>query len=89
MSYYHPFYVLFPLSLIDLMLPCAGNEFIQCQDESTRKVLREKIIDALRSGERPGASALLSKLIHGNNPLSADDFHGVLKYCARSPDPVV
>ncbi|KAG2238238.1 hypothetical protein Bca52824_092549 [Brassica carinata] len=65
-----------------------GNEFIPCQDESTRKILQEQIVDALRSGERPGASALLSKLIHGNNPLSAHDFHGILKYCARSPDPV-
>ncbi|CAH8330313.1 unnamed protein product [Eruca vesicaria subsp. sativa] len=65
-----------------------GGDFIRCQDESTRKILQEQIVDALRSGERPGASALLSKLIHGNNPLSADDFHGILKYCARSPDPV-
>lgn len=65
-----------------------GNEFIRCQDESTRKISQEKIVDALRSGERPGASALLSKLTHGNHSLSADDFHGVLKYCARSPDPV-
>ncbi|WZZ07079.1 hypothetical protein YC2023_093000 [Brassica napus] len=65
-----------------------GNEFIRCQDESTRKVLQEQIVDALRSGERHGASALLSKLTHGNNPLSADDFHSILKYCARSPDPV-
>ncbi|KAG2249067.1 hypothetical protein Bca52824_088695 [Brassica carinata] len=47
-----------------------GNEFIPCQDESTRKILQEQI------------------LIHGNNPLSAHDFHGILKYCARSPDPV-
>ncbi|KAG2254460.1 hypothetical protein Bca52824_084596 [Brassica carinata] len=65
-----------------------GSEFIRCQDESTRKILQEQIVDALRSGERPGASALLSKLTHGNNSLTADDFHGVLKYCARSPDPV-
>ncbi|KAF8106841.1 hypothetical protein N665_0130s0015 [Sinapis alba] len=65
-----------------------GNDFIRCQYESTRKILEEQIVDALRSGERPGASALLSKLIHGNNSLSADDFHGILKYCARSPDPV-
>ncbi|KAH0920244.1 hypothetical protein HID58_027904, partial [Brassica napus] len=65
-----------------------GNEFIRCQDESTRKILQEQIVNALCSGERPGASALLSKLIHGNNPLSADDFHSILKYCARSPDPV-
>ncbi|KAJ0255927.1 Pentatricopeptide repeat-containing protein [Hirschfeldia incana] len=65
-----------------------GNEFIRCQDESARKNLQEQIVDALRSGERHGASALLLKLILGNNSLSADDFHGILKYCARSPDPV-
>lgn len=67
----------------------AGNDFIRCQDESTRKILQDQIVDALRSGERHGASALLSKLTHGNNSLSSDDFHGILKYCARSPDPVV
>lgn len=65
-----------------------GNDFIRCQDESTRKISQDQIVDALRSGERHGASALLSKLTHGNNSLSADDFHGILKYCARSPDPV-
>ncbi|CAH2067553.1 unnamed protein product [Thlaspi arvense] len=66
-----------------------GNDFIRCQDESsTRKILQVQIVDALRSGERPGASALLLKLVHGNYSLSADDFHGILKYCARSPDPV-
>ncbi|KAL1190046.1 Pentatricopeptide repeat-containing protein [Cardamine amara subsp. amara] len=66
----------------------AGNEFIRCPDESTRKILQVQIVDALRSGERPGASALLLKLLQGNYPLTADDFHDILKYCARSPDPV-
>ncbi|ESQ27501.1 hypothetical protein EUTSA_v10018138mg [Eutrema salsugineum] len=65
-----------------------GNDFIRCQDESTRKILQVQIVDALRSGERHGASALLLKLIQGNYSLSADDFHGILKYCARSPDAV-
>uniref|UniRef100_A0A1J3FWX7 Pentatricopeptide repeat-containing protein n=1 Tax=Noccaea caerulescens TaxID=107243 RepID=A0A1J3FWX7_NOCCA len=65
-----------------------GNDFIRCQDESTRKILQVQIVDALRSGERHGASSLLLKLIHGGYSLSADDFHGILKYCARSPDPV-
>jgi len=63
-----------------------GNEFIRCQDES--KILQLQIVDALRSGERQGASALLFKLIQGNYSLSADDFHDILYYCARSPDPV-
>jgi len=69
------------------MFPYAGNEFIRCQDES--KILQLQIVDALRSGERQGASALLFKLIQGNYSLSADDFHDILYYCARSPDPVV
>lgn len=71
------------------MLLYAGNDFIRCQDESTRKILQVQIVDALRSGERRGASALLLKLTQGNYSLSADDFHGILKYCARSVDPVV
>ncbi|KAG7587233.1 Pentatricopeptide repeat [Arabidopsis thaliana x Arabidopsis arenosa] len=63
-----------------------GNEFIRCQDES--KILQVQIVDALRSGERPGASALLFQFIQGNYSLSAHDFHDILYYCARSPDPV-
>lgn len=71
------------------MIPYAGNEFVRFQDESTRKSLQVQIVDALRSGERPGASALLLKFIQGNYSLSADDFHVILNHCARSPDPVV
>lgn len=71
------------------MLSYLGNEFIRSQDESTSKILQIQVVDALRSGERHGASALLLKLIQGNYSLSADDFHDILKYCARSPDPVV
>ncbi|CAA7042532.1 unnamed protein product [Microthlaspi erraticum] len=75
------------------------NEFIRCQDESsstrkifipkkTRKILQVQIVDALRSGERHGASSLLLKFVHGKYSLRAFDFHGILEYCARSPDPV-
>ncbi|VVA95475.1 unnamed protein product [Arabis nemorensis] len=65
-----------------------GNDFIRCQDESPKKILEVQIVDALCSGERPGASALLLKLIQGNNSLSVNDFHGILEYCAQIPDPV-
>lgn len=32
---------------------------------------------------------MLFKFIQGNYSLSAHDFHHILNYCARSPDPVV
>ncbi|CAN8240166.1 unnamed protein product [Cochlearia groenlandica] len=67
-----------------------GGEFIRSQDDSSakKKNLQLQIVDALRCGERHGASSLLLKLIHGSYSLSASDFYGILKYCARSPDPV-
>lgn len=48
-----------------------------------------QIVNALRSGQRDQASALLSNLGRVYDSPRAEDFVFVLDYCARSPDPLV
>lgn len=50
--------------------------------------LQVQIVNALRSGQRDQASALLSNLGRVYDSLRAEDFVFVLDYCARSPDPL-
>lgn len=59
---------------------------------STSKSLQQQIVVSLRLGDRSKASSLLSQLGHtdtGELPLIAEDFHFILQYCARLPDPLV
>lgn len=60
-----------------------GNEA-----EST-KFMQRQIVDALRVGDRSSASNLLMELGQEKHSLTADNFVGILSYCARSPDPLV
>ncbi|XP_010539794.1 PREDICTED: pentatricopeptide repeat-containing protein At1g76280 isoform X2 [Tarenaya hassleriana] len=65
-----------------------GNELVGHRDESSTMILQRQIVGALCSGERHIASSLLVKLMNENYPLEANDFLHILRYCARSPDPV-
>ncbi|XVF35846.1 hypothetical protein REPUB_Repub19eG0006300 [Reevesia pubescens] len=65
-----------------------GNLFLGYGEETITKSLQVQIVDALRLGERNRASSLLLDLGGGNQSLKADDFVYILKYCAKSPDPL-
>lgn len=65
------------------------HSFLWYGAESTTQSMQMQIIDALRFGERSKASSLLLSLTHGNYSPRANDFVSILKYCARSPDPLV
>lgn len=56
---------------------------------STTRVMQMQIVDALRLGERRRASDLLLEFGYGSHSLRADDFVDIIKYCGRSPDPLV
>lgn len=81
------FWVVF--SIYNCKVPNAGPNFSGFGVESTTKSIQKQIVDALGRGDRGTASNLLSDLGRGNHLLRADDFIDVLKYCARSPDPLV
>lgn len=51
--------------------------------------MQMQVVKALCSGERKKASDLLLDFGYRSRSLKADDFVGILKYCARSPDPLV
>ncbi|XP_078148085.1 tetratricopeptide repeat (TPR)-like superfamily protein isoform X2 [Carex rostrata] len=51
------------------------------------RTAQQKIVNALRGGDRERASAMLSEIAL-NNSLSAGDFSYILKYCAEAPDPM-
>ncbi|KAJ4829143.1 hypothetical protein Tsubulata_012146 [Turnera subulata] len=55
---------------------------------STTSSIQQQIIYALRRGERTKASTLLQDLGRGGHALRANDVIDILKYCARSPDPL-
>lgn len=65
-----------------------GHDFRANGVESTSKSIQQQIVDALCRGERSKASSLLQALSHGGRALRPNDFIGILKYCARSPDPL-
>ncbi|XP_057445914.1 pentatricopeptide repeat-containing protein At1g76280 isoform X2 [Lotus japonicus] len=50
--------------------------------------MQKQVVDALCSGERKKASDLLLDFGYRSRSLKADDFVGILNYCARSPDPL-
>lgn len=52
------------------------------------RTAQQKIVNALRRGDRERASAMLSEIAL-NNSLSAGDFSYILEYCAEAPDPMV
>ena len=53
-----------------------------------RNGIAEVIVKALRLGKRGEASELLLSLGQGNDFTEANFVH-ILKYCAKSPDPLV
>ncbi|XP_048444515.1 pentatricopeptide repeat-containing protein At1g76280 isoform X1 [Pyrus x bretschneideri] len=66
----------------------AGHQVMWHGTESITRSVQMQIVDALRLGERGKASNMLLNLSHVNHSLGADDFLHILKYCARSPDPL-
>lgn len=65
-----------------------GHGYVGYGRKSLEGSVQEKIVNALRLGERSAASRLLLDLGRGNRFLRADDFVYILRYCARSPDPL-
>ncbi|EEF35064.1 pentatricopeptide repeat-containing protein, putative [Ricinus communis] len=65
-----------------------GDIILGYGEESTVKSIQKQILDALNLGERGRASNMLSDLGHANNLLRPNDFVDILRYCARSPDPL-
>ncbi|KAK4275054.1 hypothetical protein QN277_018196 [Acacia crassicarpa] len=65
-----------------------STDFVESGAGSTTRVLQMQIVDALRLGERRRASDLLLEFGYGSHSLRADDFVDIIKYCARSPDPL-
>lgn len=51
--------------------------------------MQAKIVKALSLGDRSTASSLLQDVSCKDGVLRPDDFLDILKYCARSPDPLV
>ncbi|KAJ3689085.1 hypothetical protein LUZ61_018249 [Rhynchospora tenuis] len=51
------------------------------------RIAQIQIVNALRSGQREHASAMLSDITL-NYPLTAEDFSYILEYCAEAPDPM-
>ncbi|XP_040383427.1 pentatricopeptide repeat-containing protein At1g76280 isoform X2 [Oryza brachyantha] len=50
--------------------------------------IQADIVGALRRGDRQQASLLLLNLQQTNRPLTSEDFHYILEYCATAPDPL-
>ncbi|XP_022976056.1 pentatricopeptide repeat-containing protein At1g76280 isoform X1 [Cucurbita maxima] len=69
------------------LLISQGIEYLGNEAEST-KFMQRQIVDALRVGDRSSASNLLMELGQEKHSLTADNFVGILSYCARSPDPL-
>lgn len=65
-----------------------GSEFLGNGAKSA-KFRQMQIVDALRLGDRSSASSMLMELGQEKHSLTADSFVGILRYCARSPDPLV
>ncbi|WCJ40402.1 Tetratricopeptide repeat (TPR)-like superfamily protein [Euphorbia peplus] len=54
----------------------------------TTRSIQNQIVAALYLGERGRASNLLLDFVQANSSLTPHDFVDILKYCARSPDPL-
>ncbi|XP_027364853.1 pentatricopeptide repeat-containing protein At1g76280 isoform X2 [Abrus precatorius] len=67
-----------------------GGEILFSRNLTTTTGLsmQMQIVKALCLGERRKASDLLSGFGSGSHSLTADNFVDILKYCARSPDPL-
>ncbi|KAI4336705.1 hypothetical protein L6164_015197 [Bauhinia variegata] len=66
----------------------AGADFLECGAGLTTRSMQTLIVRALRLGDRSRASNLLLDFAYGSPSLRADDFVGIFKYCAKSPDPL-
>ncbi|XP_065865971.1 pentatricopeptide repeat-containing protein At1g76280 isoform X2 [Euphorbia lathyris] len=75
----------FRRSITTSIVSNAGDVFL---GHGTTRSIQNQIVHALLLGERGRASNLLLDLVHANSSLTPHDFVDILKYCARSPDPL-
>ncbi|XP_057427253.1 pentatricopeptide repeat-containing protein At1g76280-like [Lotus japonicus] len=72
----------------NLTTSTTGPEFMEPVAGISPWSMQMQVVKALCSGERKKASDLLLDFGYRSRSLKADDFVGILKYCARSPDPL-
>ncbi|XP_073011123.1 pentatricopeptide repeat-containing protein At1g76280 isoform X2 [Typha latifolia] len=64
-----------------------GDDYITWKGQLPTRFVQLQIVNALRKGDREGASKMLLNYVTVNHSLGPEDFTHILEYCAQAPDP--